>query len=207
MKVLFLTRSTLFNQPGGDTLQVEQTAKFLRLLGCDVEISPGGKIPRKSSFDLIHFFNLIRPADAREAVKQNLPVVISSIYHDYREYDKLHRSGLASVLGKTFGNFRFDYLKTVLRWLNGSDQFPGWEYLFKGQKKSMYLLLQKSAFLFSTSSQELDLIQRDLRYLPPHKKVSLGSEHIDSCDSSTENANPFGPSILSQTSVNRLVFG
>lgn len=184
MKILFLTRSTLYKQPGGDTLQVDQTATYLRLMGCEVHISLREKISEKESYDIIHFFNLIRPADAKSALKQKAPLVISSIYHDYREYDILHRSGLASTLGKMLGNFRFDYLKTVFRWLNSSDKFPGWNYLIAGQKNSMLHLLKKSSYLVSTSQQELDLIERDLGYLPPHKKVSLGSEHIPTCNSS-----------------------
>ncbi len=38
MKVAFITRSTLFTVPGGDTVQVVQTARKLAEMGVDTEI-------------------------------------------------------------------------------------------------------------------------------------------------------------------------
>lgn len=178
MRILFLSRSTLFNQPGGDTLQVEQTALYLRQLGCEVEIaSPNTKLDLHG-FDLIHFFNLIRPADARLVFESDLPFVISSIYHDYSEYDAGHRGWVGKILFTLFGKFGVEYLKTIARWFNNSDNFPGWQFLLKGHKKCMQALLNRASWLISTSHQELQLIENELGTLPKSKKINLGSEHI-----------------------------
>ncbi len=188
MKVLFLTRSTLFSQPGGDTLQVEQTAKYLNQLDCEVEIGLSSCHHDFQSYDLIHFFNLIRPADARKALKSGLPIVVSSIYHDYSEYDKLHRGTTAKLLTKFFGNFGIEYLKTFARWANGSDKFPGVAYILSGQKKSMRKVLKQTDYLISTSHQELQKIEEDLEMLPPSKKINLGSEHMGEATFNTERS-------------------
>ncbi len=178
INVLFLSRSTLFSQPGGDTVQIEQTAKFLKAIGCHVEIGLSGSFINFGQFDLIHFFNLIRPADASAALQSGVPIVISSIYHDYSEYDGKHRGGMAKFLYSIFGKFGLEYLKTIGRWLNGSDRFPGLPYLWLGQRKSMKILLKRAHYLIATSNQEIELIETDLGKLPPSKKISLGSEHM-----------------------------
>jgi glycosyltransferase involved in cell wall biosynthesis len=178
MRVLFLSRSTLFSQPGGDTLQVEQTAEHLRQLGCHVDVKLGPQKNEYHNYDVIHFFNLVRPADARKVLKSNKPLIVSSIYHDYNEYDSRHRGALFAWLYRLFGKFSIEYFKTIARWLNGSDEFPGFAYLIQGQKRSMQKILKHSQFLLATSHQEIKRITDDLGHLPPSKKVSLGSEHI-----------------------------
>ncbi|MDZ7847526.1 MAG: hypothetical protein U5L96_12590 [Owenweeksia sp.] len=69
MKILFVARSTLFHQPGGDTVQVQQTAHFLRQKGVEVHIGLAGENLPIEQFELVHFFNLIRPADLRPDLK------------------------------------------------------------------------------------------------------------------------------------------
>lgn len=178
MRILFLSRSTLFSQPGGDTLQVVQTAHYLQKLGCEVDIDISGQKPELQKFDLIHFYNLIRPADLKHVLKSGIPLVVSSIYHDYSEFDGHHRGGFSEILYRIFGKFGLEYLKTIARWINGSDRFPGFRYLLVGQKRSMQHLLKRSSFLIATSLQEIDLIKEDLGSIPPAQKINLGSEHV-----------------------------
>ena len=59
MKVLFISRATLFKVSGGDTIQMMATAKYLKKLGIDVEIKLTDEKINYSTFDLIHFFNEI----------------------------------------------------------------------------------------------------------------------------------------------------
>lgn len=188
MKILFLARSTLFFQPGGDTLQIQQTAKFLEKLGCRIDIRLSGDEIQPEQYDIIHFFNLIRPADARLIVKSNKPLVISSIYHDYSEYDSKFRKGIARMMILFFGKFGFEYFKTIGRWINGSDIFPGRNYLAKGHLKSMKALLKRANFVLATSNQELQLIHEELGFLPPSQKISLGTEHVPEGEDSVNRA-------------------
>src|SRR5690348_13642118 len=96
MKVAFITRSTLYKVFGGDTVQIFETAKQLQQLDIHAEIFLSHeKIPYEE-FDLLHFFNLIRPADILFHVKKtNKPFVITPILVDYSEYDKKHRKGIS----------------------------------------------------------------------------------------------------------------
>lgn len=55
MKVLFIVRSTLFSVRGGDTVQVEETAAHLRLLGVEVSIRKSSEHIDYSGYRLIHF--------------------------------------------------------------------------------------------------------------------------------------------------------
>lgn len=186
MNVLFISRDTLFSQPGGDTLQVEQTAHYLRELGHQVTIKLSGEKVNPAAYDLIHFFNLIRPADLKLNIPTNIPLVVSSIYHDYSEYDQHYRSSLSSALFSLFGKFGLEYIKIISRWINGSDRFPGWSYLLKGHKKSMQHILGQAAHVCTTSHQEAELIKNELGITFPYSKINLGSEHIEVRQSNTQ---------------------
>ena len=90
MKVLFISRSTLFSSPGGDTKQIELTAAYLIKLGVQVDICLAKDYIDYSSYDLIHFFNIIRPADLLyHAQRSGKPYVISTIFLDYGEFEKV----------------------------------------------------------------------------------------------------------------------
>jgi len=63
MKVLFIVRATLLTNKGGDTIQIQKTAEYLNKAGIQVSIKFSNEKIDYSTFDLIHFFNIIRPAD------------------------------------------------------------------------------------------------------------------------------------------------
>lgn len=178
MRILFISRSTLFSQPGGDTLQVEETAKYLRKTGQEVDIVLSGQPHPNRHYDIIHFFNLIRPADLTTYLDKKTPLVISSIYADYSEYQLNHSTGLYRNILKLIGKHKTEYLKTIARWLKGSDKFPGWKYIIKGQRKSMQHLLRRADHIICCSEYEAGAIRKELGPLPPYSKIALGSEHI-----------------------------
>ena len=62
MHIAFVARKTLYSQPGGDTVQVEQSAAALRRQGHNVSITTSGT-PLPDNIDVLHGFNLGRPAD------------------------------------------------------------------------------------------------------------------------------------------------
>jgi hypothetical protein len=69
MKVVMISRSTHFTSPGGDTTQIEMTAKYLRALGVEVDIRLSTDSIAYSNYDLLHFFNIIRPDDILPHIK------------------------------------------------------------------------------------------------------------------------------------------
>jgi len=171
MKILFTTRASLFSQPGGDTQQVMQTAEALRNLGVTVDIKLRGEQIDFNAYDLVHFFNIGRPADLIDSLKKiSVPLVISSIWVDYSEYDRNSRPFLFKLLGR----FGMEYAKSIGRSYNGSDKFPGLRYLFLGQKKSMKMLLKKADLVLTTSESESKRIEQTFGAYHKTKVLKLG---------------------------------
>src|SRR6056297_3081196 len=116
MKILMISRPTLFSVPGGDTVQVRETAKALEKLGVEVDIKLADEAIDYQAFDLIHFFNVIRPnAIAPHVKKSNLPYVISTVFVDYSEVERKYRGGLFRLLSAILGPDSSEYLKTFAR--------------------------------------------------------------------------------------------
>ena len=88
MKVLMQGRVDLNSVGGGDRIQIEHTAKELRKLGVEVDISTDGAADY-SEYDLIHIFQLDWITDsyffAKKAKKLGKPVVLSPIHHNVDE--------------------------------------------------------------------------------------------------------------------------
>jgi glycosyltransferase involved in cell wall biosynthesis len=154
MKVAFITRSTLFAVPGGDTVQVTQTARQLNELGLMVEIKLANEQIDYNSFDLLHFFNITRPADILlHSQKAGKPFVVSTILCNYSEYDKYQSNGLRKLLGMLPAS-SIDYVKTVARWLLGKDHLASPSYLWRGQRNSILQVLRHAALILPNSASE-----------------------------------------------------
>ena len=155
MRVAFITRSTLYEIHGGSTVQAIETARQLRVLGIEVDICLAHEKIQYEKYDLLHFFDIIRPANFLTHInKCNLPFVVSPVLVDYSEYDKHYRKGIAGKLFRLFSADTNEYLKTVGRWLIGKDSLPGKTYLWKGHKRSMLEVLQKASLLLPNSANE-----------------------------------------------------
>jgi glycosyltransferase involved in cell wall biosynthesis len=154
MKVAIITRSTLNTVPGGDTVQAVQTARHLADMGIAAEIKLCNEAIDYRQFDLLHFFNLTRPADIlRHSKKSGKPFVVSTILVNYSEYDKYHRKGIG-LLFSFLSADRIEYLKTVARWLLGKDHLVSGDYLWKGQRKSISEILKTAAMILPNSISE-----------------------------------------------------
>src|SRR5215217_7633308 len=116
MNVLFLTRATLYSVYGGDTVQIESTAKYLRRTGISVDIKLANEKIDYSPYDLIHFFNITRPADFLPHIyRSNRPYLISTIFVDYSDYEATHRKGIIKVIGRVLGADGLEYVKAIAR--------------------------------------------------------------------------------------------
>src|SRR5438552_1292255 len=101
IRVAFISRATLYSTPGGDTKQLDQTAHYLRTLGVAVDVYLSSDTIDYSKYDLLHFFNIIRPADIiAHIVKSGKPAVVSTIFLDYGAFEKKARGGVMSILNK-----------------------------------------------------------------------------------------------------------
>ncbi|MEP6673914.1 MAG: glycosyltransferase family 4 protein [Ferruginibacter sp.] len=155
MKVLIIVRSTLYTAQGGDTHQILQTAQFLQQQQVEVDIKLTTEKIIYAGYDLLHFFNIIRPADILYHIhKSNKPFVVTPLLIDYTEYDKYHRRGIAGLGFRFLSSGSIEYFKTIARWIKGSDQIRSISYLWKGQQKSIQQVLHKTSCVLANSSLE-----------------------------------------------------
>ncbi len=160
MKIAFITRSTLYTVPGGDTEQIVQTARFLQESGVEVEIFLTTERIDYSRFDLLHVFNITRPADILCHISRSKkPIVVSTILVDYSEYDMRHRPGLPGLILKLFPAGANEYLKTIARWALKKDSMQSKSYLWKGHEKSIKEILHKASLLLPNSEAEYEKIE------------------------------------------------
>jgi glycosyltransferase involved in cell wall biosynthesis len=154
IKVAFITRSTLYSVPGGDTIQAVQTARHLTFMGITAEIKLANENINYKSYDLLHFFNLSRPADILyHSYKAEKPFVVSTIMCNYSEYDQQHRQGLGRLL-KYLSTDGVEYVKTMARYLLGRDSMASLAYTWKGQRKSILDILGRTAMILPNSQSE-----------------------------------------------------
>lgn len=154
MKVVFITRSTLYTVPGGDTVQATQTARQLAAFGITADIRLSNEALSYEEYDLLHFFNLARPADILyHSKKAGKPFVVSTILCNYSEYDKEHRRGARWVFSHLAPD-SIEYLKTMARCLLGRDRLASMEYTWKGQRKSIMEILQRANMILPNSESE-----------------------------------------------------
>ena len=173
MHVVLLARKTLYSQPGGDTVQVEETASALRSCGHEATIITAGQ-PLPLSATVLHGFNLGRPADLLPYFKSfKGKKILSSIYVDYSLADKQRFPRLYSLVGK----HGLEYVKTLGRALNGSDRFPGILFLLHGQESCVRALIRLTDLLITSSKSEEQRIESDFGDLScTVKTVPLGIE-------------------------------
>jgi glycosyltransferase involved in cell wall biosynthesis len=160
MKVAFIARSTLYSIPGGDTIQVVQTARQLAELQVDTEIVLANQEINYDNYDLLHFFNITRPADILyHSKKSKKPFVVSTILCNYSEYDKHHRKGIGVLFSWLSGD-SIEYIKTIARWVLGKDHLSTIAYTWKGQRNSIIEILQRAAIILPNSESEFRRVKQ-----------------------------------------------
>jgi glycosyltransferase involved in cell wall biosynthesis len=155
MKIAIVTRSNLYDVPGGDTVQIVQTAKQLRDLGVGVDICLTSDRIDYSAYTLFHFINITRPSDILFHIsKTKKPFALSPILIDYSEYDKQYRKGLSGFVFRQFSASTNEYFKTFFRWIAGNNSLQSKGYIWKGQKRSIKEILEKAAIILPNSEAE-----------------------------------------------------
>jgi len=163
MKVLFIARATLYKNRGGDTIQILKTAEYLRKLSVGVDIKLTDEPIDYSGYQLLHFFNIIRPADILKHINaSSLPYVISPVFVDYSESDRQTRRGLPRLLLRLFSRDGVEYFKVISRRLLNGERIVSPAYLLLGQKRSIRRILRKAGLLLPNSASEYRRLQ--LRY-------------------------------------------
>src|SRR5215212_2467749 len=151
MKVIMISRSTLYSSPGGDTIQIHMTAKHLGKLGVDVEILTSENQVKYEKYDLIHFFNIIRPDDIVHHIRENRRFVISTIFVDYSEFDKSARRGISGLIFKMLNPYFIEYIKCIARFIIRRDTLKSFYFLLHGQYRSILHIARNAQLLLPNS--------------------------------------------------------
>lgn len=161
MKVAFITRCTWQTVPGGDTVQLEQTVHCLEALGVEAEIFAADQPIDYTKFDLLHFFNITRPADLLlHARKCRKPYVVTPILVDYSEFDRHHRKDFSGFVFRLFPAAFNEYIKTAARWILGKDKLVSKAFLWKGQKAGMREIIAGAKALLPNSAGEHNALEK-----------------------------------------------
>lgn len=172
MKVLYLVRASLFKNSGGDTIQILKTTEHLRKLGVETDIKLTSEKIDYSGYDLLHFFNLIRPADIlRHAERCSLPYVVSPVFVEYMESDLQTRMGLAKLLLRFFSENRIEYFKAIARLVLNGEKITSPAFLFYGQGRSVRRIIRKARMLLPNSANEYQRLQRRFGTECPYRVI------------------------------------
>lgn len=161
MKVAFIARTDLYLISGGDTVQIEETAQALRELGVSVTIHLSDETINYNNYDLLHFFNIIDCEDILgHVMRTKVPYVVSTIYVDYREYDRYHRGGAIGLLSRFFSYDAMEFMKKTAKWLKG-DKISTLNYFVKGNRGAIQYILEHAACLLPNSTNEYKRLLKD----------------------------------------------
>ncbi len=175
MRIAFISRATLYTAPGGDTKQVEETAGALRNLGVEVQIFTAGSTIDYSRFDLLHFFNIIRPADILGYTrKTDLPYVVSTIFVDYAQYEKTSLAGGRKILSTLVSADGMEYIKALARWAKNGEAVQSGYYLLHGHRAAVKKVATGAALLLPNSESEYQRFAAAYRVQKPYHVVPNG---------------------------------
>ena len=161
MKILFISRSTLLKDKGGDTIQLLSTAEALKKLGVDIDIRLTNEVFEYEKYDLIHFFNIIRPADILPHIhKSQKRYVVSTIFVDYSEYEKKARSGLYGRIFRIISADFAEYIKAMARFILNGEKISSLRYVLRGHRHSIQYILRHSNLLLPNSNSEYHRLEK-----------------------------------------------
>jgi glycosyltransferase involved in cell wall biosynthesis len=185
MRILLQGRSarSIAANPGGDQIQLEATARTLRAMGVDAQISAEAE-PDLTDFDAVHLFGLVRPQEtwpqARNAQRHGKPVFLSTVYCDVWDFERMARSGLVGWIARHSNRDVIEALKTVGRGVNNREWSRGsLALLVRGFSRMQREVVAMSASLLPNSHSEWLRIAHDLHLDPADPRVSVVPNGFD----------------------------
>jgi glycosyltransferase involved in cell wall biosynthesis len=177
IKVLMLSRHNLYQVPGGDTVQVENTAKYLREMGVDVTVGLLGKRYEYNDYDIVHFFNIIIPEQIMGVLRKlSVPYVVSTIFVDYSEYESLYRHGLPGAITRHLNPSFVEYGKAIIKPLI-ERRLPDLRFVVHGFDDSVRRIASAAAMLLPNSESENSRFTSRFGVSVPYHVVPNGVDH------------------------------
>jgi len=175
MKVAMISRSSLFTSKGGDTIQIQQTARHLKEFNISVEIRLTKEKINYQEYDLLHFFNLTRPADILPHIeKSNTPFVVTPLLIDYSEFDQHFRKGISGKIFRHLSPGQIEYSKMIARFFKRQETAISFSYLKNGHSKSIKAIIEKAVMLLPNSQMEYQNLVQSYRIKPPFTVIPNG---------------------------------
>lgn len=170
MKIALLARSNLFTQPGGDTIQIQQTQLHLQNTGHQATIYTHPMQILAQKPDLLHFFNLGRPEELLGFLPRfsHLPLVVSAIYVDYSATERFARQWWRRQVFAILGNHRTEYLKTLARAVQQQVR-PSAAYFVMGRRSGIQKILNQTQVLVTSTQKEAHRILQEFQF---HRTVA-----------------------------------
>ena len=165
-------------------MQLDATADALRAMrGVDVGIS-AELTPDLKGFDAVHLFGLVRPQEtwiqARNARRQGKPIVLSTVYCDVWEFERVARSGPVGLIARHSNRDVIEALKAAGRGFNSRESGRGLTALFiHGFSRMQRELIEMSSSLLPNSYSEWMRIAHDLSLDPDDSRVAIVPNGFD----------------------------
>ena len=174
MKVALIGRSTLFKVKGGDTIQMVKTAEGLNGLGVKANIYLATDRIDYQEFDLLHFFNVIRPADHLWHIRHSKkPYVVSTIFLDYSGFDRKGRNAPFRTIFRMVGSSGAEYLKNIYRFTRKQDILVSREYLL-GHRRALLNVIEGAALILPNSQSEFRRVRTHTGYKGKYEVIPNG---------------------------------
>lgn len=192
MKVLFQTRTNLYDAPGGDMVQMLKTKEFLEKLGVQVDISLALE-PDLTAYDLVHLFNLMEPQDIYlqmlNAKKQNKKIALSTIYGLYTEFERKARGGFFQKLANVLSPYQIGYIKTIVKHYYEKRFHKGvCKMLLKGYYGLMKEIVDNTSVFLPNSVSEMNRVAKEFN-LKDYNFYSIPNAIDKKVFSEDENSN------------------
>lgn len=193
MRVLFQSRTNLFEAPGGDMVQILKTKEFLEKLGVQVDISLEFE-PDLTNYDIVHLFNLMEPQDIYlqmiNAKKQNKKIALSTIYGLYTEFERKARGGFFQKLANVLSPYQINYIKTIVKHYYEKRFHKGvMKMLYKGYYSLMKEIVENTSVFLPNSVSEMNRVANEFK-LKNYNYVSIPNaidKSVFSDESDTQN--------------------
>ena len=175
MKILMQIRSNAFTCSGGDTIQMQKTKDALVAMGHDVELSLELR-PDLTAYDVVHLFNITRVQETyiqiQNAVEQGKPVVLSTIYWPFHEFEKQANIGIRRILGKLFSADRMASIKALAKFILLGERDEGTRYLITHSYSKMQRYILEHARIFLPNAyEEMNQIEKHLHFSTSRETV------------------------------------
>ena len=202
MKVLMQARINLFTASGGDTIQILKTSEYLERIGIACDISTAS-VRDYTSYDIIHLFNYTRIQEtswfAREAKKRGKPVVLSTVYWDNEETERMADLGWRKYLTRFLSLDQIERLKGLWRVIAERQvNKASLNLIIKGFSRLQVETIKYIDYYLPNSEGEMGLFQEKFCHqtILPYSVVPNGVDPKNQLDEPADQGSAFADCVL-----------